>query len=183
MTETAYTSAQRIELALRGYRQAVMRYEETKEQIEDDTNAVLLPVIEALWWARAADERYAKAFPRMYHDARSRDMDGRVLRGVRYVRNRCGHEQALVIVREGVRFPIRFPLLWGPAVRWKRLAQLPQPDDLTKGGEDDYEAHLAGDAAHQTFEKISAWFDKAADLFLGEPEANHGQTESGASLG
>lgn len=130
---------------------------------------VFVPLTEALWWAVSADcgfEDLASADPGYranvgsYRQARGSDQYGRVLRGLRYARDRCGHQRALVAVEIGLTFPIALPAAFGEFFRWRRSDQLPPPDPKFPSAalRPDYDSQLAGRPASLTLESAAKWF-------------------------
>lgn len=76
--------------------------------------SVFVPLSEVLWWIVSADDGFedlaridAGYRPNVgdYRQSRGKDQDGRVLRGLRYARDRCGHQRALVAVETGFTLP------------------------------------------------------------------------------
>ena len=132
---------------------------------------VFVPLSEALWWTVSADdgfEHLARTDPGYrpnlgdYRQARGKDRYGRVLCGLRYARDRCGHQRALVAVETGLTFPIAFPVAFGEFFRWRRSDQLPPPDPKFRGAalRSDYDSLLAGRPASQTLEAAAKWFEQ-----------------------
>lgn len=165
-----------VRVALQGFAAA-------RERVADIAAAArpehrFIAVTEALWWARAIDENFGKvgkpnAAGESYAAAAIADIDGRVLPGVRYARNRGGHQLTLVTrlvrpldpktlsgaaFRRGVRPPASFTV---PA--WRPFADLPPPDPRHPDtpGQQAYKHHLDGRTVGNTLEQLSRWFAKA----------------------
>ncbi len=78
--------------------------------------AVYVPLAEALWWAVIVDNGFEELantgglhrWPTRKHrqDTRNADRSGRVLVGLRYARDRCGHQPALMALEDGWRLPL-----------------------------------------------------------------------------
>jgi hypothetical protein len=130
---------------------------------------VFVPLSEALWWAVSADDGFEDLArngcgyrPNVgnYRDARRKDQFGPVLCGLRYARDRCGHQRALVAVEDGLRLPFTFPVVFGVFFRWRRSDQLPPPDPKfpSERLRPDYDSLLAGRPASETLESAAKWF-------------------------
>jgi hypothetical protein len=105
-----------------------------------------------------------------YTAARDVDPDGVYLTGLRYARNRCTHQLALVVDRRHLSPPFQPPVTLGVLLRWLRSAELPPPDPKHPDpkGLAAYEEWLAGTAAESTLEHAAVWFARAQEEF-GEP--------------
>jgi hypothetical protein len=132
---------------------------------------VFMPLSETLWWIVSADDGFedlARTDPGYrpnlgdYQQARGKDQYGRVLRGLRYARDRCGHQRALVAVEIGFTFPVAFPVAFGEFFRWRRSDQLPPPDPKFQSAalRPDYDSLLAGRPASQALEAAAKWFEQ-----------------------
>ncbi len=130
---------------------------------------VFVLLTEALWWAVTADDGFEdlarsgygyRANVGAYRDARGRDPYGRVLLGLRYARDRCGHQRALVAVEHGLGFPIAFPVVFGEFFRWRRSAQLPVSGRRVASERlrSQYDNLLAGRPAAAALESAAKWF-------------------------
>jgi hypothetical protein len=140
--------------------------------------SVYVPLAEALWWAvivdngfeELADARELSNWPtkKQYQDARNTDPSGRVLVGLRYARDRCGHQPALIALEDGLRLPFRLPNAFGVSFRWLPSDQLPQPQQKNhqkraKEMRPAYNTWLAGRPAAMTVESAAMWFTRAAE--------------------
>ncbi|KIH97629.1 hypothetical protein LP52_18155 [Streptomonospora alba] len=157
MTPTDDTHDNRLELALSGFNGAVVRYREEVSKHDGTDVGALVPVTEALWWAISVDEEYRKEYADWYKSRRDQDRDGRLMLGVRYARNRCGHQRAIAINRHnGMAWPAHWPSRWG-AVTWKQ--ELPPADNPNQEhGKDVYWEHLAGRDVGNTLVAVENWF-------------------------
>lgn len=91
----ANSSEFRCKVARTGFDQAVVRYEAQVAMGDNvDALSLLVPLAEALWWAISLDEEY-DGLEVNYRATRNADETGRLLLGLRYARNRCGHQRAL----------------------------------------------------------------------------------------
>jgi hypothetical protein len=159
-----------LRAALKGFRTARQRFlaQAAPGAAPED---VFVPLSEALWWTVSADdgfEHLARTDPGYrpnlgdYRQARDKDQHGLVLRGLRYARDRCGHQRALVAVETGLTFPIAFPVAFGEFFRWRRSDQLPPPDPKFQSAalQPAYDSLLAGRPASQTLETAAKWFEQ-----------------------
>ncbi|MEY9932428.1 hypothetical protein ABH926_007079 [Catenulispora sp. GP43] len=149
----------RLALALEGFRHAGDRYRAAADDSEDVT-AVFIPLSETLLWAASVDETFKKLDGQRYADVRDVDADGRYLVALRYARNRCTHQLALVAERKGLAPPFRPPITPGVFFRWRPIDELPPPDSghMNVRGEAAYEDLLAKDPADQAIIRAHAWF-------------------------
>jgi hypothetical protein len=156
-----------LRAALMGFERAHQRFlsEATRGAAPED---VFVPLSEALWWTVSTDEGFTdlaqlpngyRANPR-YSDARDSDQFGRVLRGLRYARNRCGHQRALVAVEKGLSVPFSVPFTLGEFFRWRPSSELPAPDAKFSDdkGRQIYDTLLAGRPASQALDSTARWF-------------------------
>jgi len=130
---------------------------------------VFAPLSEALWWVVTVDDGFgdlagtrAGYRPNLgdYQTARSKDRCGQVLNGLRYARDRCGHQRALVAAEEGLSLPFTLPVVLGEFFRWRRSDQLPPPDRNFRSKElrPDYDRLLAGRPASESLESAAKWY-------------------------
>jgi len=159
-----------LQAALKGFGSARQRFlaQATPSAAPED---VFVPLSEALWWTVSADDGFeylARTDPSYrpnlgdYRQARDKHQYGQLLRGLRYARDRCGHQRALVAVETGLTFPIAFPVAFGEFFRWRRSDQLPLPDPNFQSAalQPDYNSLLAGRPAAQTIEAAAKWFEQ-----------------------
>lgn len=123
------------------------------------------PMTETLWWAVSLDEALRDDLKAPdYATRQSADPDGRVFQGIRFARNRGGHQRAFTTTQG---------LGWGPAedghplglpmvsTIWRPVSDLPQGRKDTVG-ESTYRDHLAGRRVNGTIDQISRWFANVA---------------------
>jgi hypothetical protein len=136
---------------------------------------VFVPLAEALWWAVSVDDGFKELAALQglgwsnngaYRNDRDNDADGRVLEGVRYARDRCGHQLALAALEGGLTSPFRLPNTLGPAFRWRTSDQLPQPTDKSAFANAEkkrphYDTWLAKRPASMAVESAAKWFTHA----------------------
>jgi len=138
---------------------------------------VFAPLTETLWWTVSADDSFEELTDTRvitywrsradYRQARNADESGRVLAGLRYARDRCGHQLALIALEDGLRLPFALPNATGQAFRWRPSAQLPQPRSNSRRAQAErmrpgYDTWLAGRPAAMTVESAANWFAHAA---------------------
>lgn len=85
-----------LRLAERGFRAACQRLHTTGP--EANIPDAFVALAEVLWWAVSLDEGYQAQDGASYTRRRDTDPDGRLWHGVRFARNRAGH-QRLVMMR------------------------------------------------------------------------------------
>jgi hypothetical protein len=167
-----------LEVALLGFDSARQRFLAASRS-GATPDVVFVPLTEALWWTVSADDGFAEladsgaiaTWPSKsdYHAARNADTSGRVLAGLRYARDRCGHQLALIAVEDGLRFPFRLPNATGQAFRWRPSAQIPQPREPGRQNQaqrwrPSYDSLLAGRPAAMAVESAANWFASASNL-------------------
>jgi hypothetical protein len=148
----------------------------------DETDA-FAPLAEVLWWAVSLDEGFRARDGERYVSRRDADSDGQLWQGVRFARNRAGH-QRLAMVR-------RLPgaglgtLMLGVSrlgtvteLVWRHASELPSdpshPDDR---GRHVYEQALQGRPVRRTIDALRRWFDKAAGREPDHEAGSSGQAE------
>ena len=128
----------------------------------------LAPLAEVLRWAVSLDEGYRARDGERYMIKRDADRDGQLWQGVRFARNRAGHQRlAMVQHRPGAELGILVPGVSQPRtvteLVWRPASKLPSdpghPDD---NGRHVYERALQGRPVRDTIDALRRWFDKAA---------------------
>jgi hypothetical protein len=136
-----------------------------------DAQEIFIPLLEALWWTVTVDEGFESLADSGqsnrsnlgdYRNARNSDADGRSLRAVRYARDRCGHQRALVT---GVRLPtlpMPIPSPLGPVICWRPSADLPSPDPKFNNPtlQNEYDRLLSGRPAAEALGSVRRWFEQ-----------------------
>lgn len=170
-----------LRVALQGFAAAKVRVADLNVPARPEHRFVA--ITEALWWARAIDENFRKigkpnSASVSYASAAAADDDGQILPGVRYARNRSGHQLhlattltwplirgmlPLTALREGHR-----PVFSSWVIVWRPFAALPPPDPQHQdlAGQRGYKEHLAGQIVSVTLEQLSRWFAKAEQEHL-----------------
>lgn len=148
-------------MAWQAFARAKERYEATEHS--KDMLDVFAPLCEALWWARSVDEGFEETDDRSEYEAlRDAHADGRVMRGLRFARNRSGHQRAMTVEQtDGATWPMKWPVSW-VSVTWRPLDDLPTGYPDSKG-EEHYKKYLAGDAASNTLDAAARWFVFASE--------------------
>jgi hypothetical protein len=114
------------------------------------------PLGESLWWLVVTDELLEDHIGReSYLAKRDASTEGRLLKGIRYVRNRVGHDHdlyRLVYLVTGANLPINLPMSFHEW-RWRPSSELPAlTEKWHRRGEEVYEAEMAGRPAHIAIE-------------------------------
>jgi hypothetical protein len=166
-----------LELEYEGFRAAELRYRE--ETNTRDQLSPLVPLAEALWWAVSIDEGLKK-LNTGYAALLESDPMGPVMRGLRYARNRIGHQRALVIKRRWFEtfsqtadgrwvetFEQNAEGRWVEKFQqdfaWRRLEELPGPPPRQGDpqGAAGYESRLQGCWARDTLDECNRWLESA----------------------
>jgi hypothetical protein len=130
---------------------------------------VFVPLTEALWWAVSVDDGFEDLAantggyrPNLgdYKNARGNDPSGRVLLALRYARDRCGHQRALVVAENGLRVPFTLPAVVGEYFRWRPSGQLPPAPAQFQSGRllPAFDSLLAGQPAERALGSAATWF-------------------------
>lgn len=172
--EAAYDLKFMLRAALRGFDGARGRLE-AATALGMLPEFVFVPLAEALWWIVSLDDGFEKlasegtgwTTKEAYREARNNDTSGRVLVGLRYARDRCGHQLAMASLEDGLRPPFRFPNTPGTFFRWRPSGQLPQPAESTRHEQADrirskYDLWLAGRPVEMTVNAAAEWFTHTA---------------------
>jgi hypothetical protein len=151
-----------LQLALRGFHGSKNRLARAAGM--GDVEASFHAATEALWWACALDEQFIarsrphRNTPGWYELQREQDYSGRVLRGMRYARNRTTHALPMTI-SEGDFFMEEFTDDFR-GLAWQPLEALPEPPDEHRAAEDRsrYGEVLAGRDVEGTLDRAATWF-------------------------
>jgi hypothetical protein len=167
--------ADMLALAYRGFQDAERRYE--LASLQTNPLGPFIPLTEALWWAVAADEGLRDLVP-TYQAQRDADPIGSLLHGIRYARNRLGHQRALAVRASFYRtYEKTDDGRWvekyeqneeGRWVRrykhhfvWRPLDHLPTPGQSDPKGEKGYRLRLEGNSADRTLGACSDWLKRS----------------------
>jgi hypothetical protein len=122
--------------------------------------------VEGVWWVLALDEELAAQLGQAYTDARSQDPCGKIVAGMRWLRNRHAHE----IIVTGHGGPKRdffgkpgdgYMLFISPTNRWKTSAQInPLRDQSRQNLRQRYDENVAGLPLTDSLYKTTIWFDR-----------------------
>jgi hypothetical protein len=156
-----------LPLTERGFRAACERLHTTGPGA--NVAEAFVTLAEVLWWAVSLDEGYQARDGASYTTRRDTDPDGRLWHGVRFARNRAGH-QRLVMVRRRPGAELGSLVLGvsrlGTATElvWRPSAELPtDPRHPDHEGRRVYEQALQERPVRETIDALRRWFDKAAD--------------------
>lgn len=155
-----------LKTALNGFANAFKRLRAASATAEE----VFISLSEALWWAVSVDDGFEDLArndqsyrPNLgdYRTARNNDREGQVLRALRYARDRCGHQRALVTSAWS---PIVAALIpKGDAlfsICWRTSADLPSPDPRfdSETLRAEYDRLLGGWPADEALWAAKIWF-------------------------
>jgi hypothetical protein len=156
----------RLKAALKGFASALKRLKATTATAEE----MFMSLSEALWWAVSVDDGFedlARNDPGYrpnvedYQAARNSDEAGQFLRALRYARNRCGHQRALVTSAWS---PIVAALIPKSdrlfSISWRASADLPPADPRfeNKTLRAEYDRLVAGWSADEALLMAKYWF-------------------------
>lgn len=154
-----------LKVALEGFNAARGRFLAALAVPSASAEQVFVPLTEALWWTVSVDEGFEEGASNLgtFRSTRNSDADGRVLLGLRYVRDRCSHQRALAAEPGGgLSFPISFPMKFRPwTFRWRPVTELPPPNPKFNNPklEAQYTAHLVGESAADSLDAAARWFE------------------------
>jgi hypothetical protein len=162
----------RLKAALKGFDDARRRlHDVARPMTSSSPEEVFVPLSEALWWTVSIDEGFEdladgghgyRPSVSDYQTARNADPSGQVLRAVRYVRNKCGHQRAIavVVVPFGIGGPIVRPISGGGYLRWRSSSDLPLSDPRHEKAalRAAYDTLLAGRFPGDAVDSASIWF-------------------------
>jgi hypothetical protein len=160
----------RLKAALNGFASAFKRLQPVTGP-SATAERIFIAWSEVLWWAVSVDDGFEDLArndqsyrPNLgdYRAARNSDSEGQILRALRYARDRCGHQRALVTSS------------WGPAllacldeddelpVSWRKSADLPPPDPRfdSETLRAEYDRLLAGWPADEALWMVKIWFER-----------------------
>lgn len=131
----------------------------------DDAFESWTGAVEGVWWALALDEALEGHFYRIYQEARAADPGGRMVQGMRWLRNRHAHD-ILVTAAGGAKRPFLSSageegfIYISPSNRWMPSKDIiGQRRDEQPGARPDYDEHVAGWSLHTSLELALKWFD------------------------
>jgi hypothetical protein len=159
-----------LQAALKGFAAALGRVN-AESAAKVGIEEVFIPLSEALWWTVTVDDGFESLAANghgyrhnrgEYRHARDSDIDGRVLRALRYARDRCGHQRALVAGVKLPTLPMTLPAVLGPVFCWRPSADLPAPDPRFNSADlqGEYDRLLTGRPAAAALGSARRWFDQ-----------------------
>lgn len=155
-----------LKAALTGF----IKAHERLEAASATTEGLFISLSEALWWAVSVDDGFEDLArndqsyrPNLgdYRAARNNDNEGQFLRALRYARERCGHQRALVTSAWSPRVATLVPKSQGlPIICWRTSADLPPPDPRFESEtlRTEYDRLLAGWQADEALWAAKIWF-------------------------
>ncbi|MBC7594728.1 MAG: hypothetical protein H7288_12440 [Kineosporiaceae bacterium] len=144
-----------------GLARAIQRYDAAKASAAHDRDDLLIPCLEALWWARALDEHLDAGDYRARRDANEA---GRVLGGIRWARNRGNHDFTPVLEwQDGLTWPATWPVNWGD-YKWVSTEDLAVTGRSGKDrpGMQAYTAHPSGQPVQNALYQTEIWLRSEA---------------------
>jgi hypothetical protein len=162
-TPNLYDAVEGLKASLKAF---AASHQDLKVQMtHTDDDGLFRGLSEALWWATSVDEGFYDVLDQPYRDDRDVDANGKVVFGLVYARDRCGHQRALVTRRTGgISFPISFPLAYKPLeFLWRPADELPEHEKRPgrERGRPEYELYLEGKPAAEALESAALWFATA----------------------
>jgi hypothetical protein len=156
-----------VKLLLRGYRQAVARFNRAAQTKAPEP--ALIALFEALNWAVALDQRIGRhwapdgqSLGRTWHDSPS-VLNGKLIEAIRFARNSTHHDWSDVVrLDQGFSFPLQLPLVFFEW-RWRDVTELPARARDARQREA-YAAHLAGEPARNTLMALLESFTRVQHL-------------------
>lgn len=132
---------------------------------------IFIPLLEALWWTVTVDDGFEslastgqcnRSNVGDYRTARNTDSNGQVIRALRYARDRCGHQRALMAHVRLPTIPLTIPFVLGPVICWRPSAELPPPDPrfANPALQNEYDRLLAGQFSETALSSARDWFDQ-----------------------
>ncbi len=113
-------------LAVLGLRDAYSRHFALAHSTMQDEDSMIISAVDFVNWACALDEVLRETDPG-YAQRRDADSDGRVLPGLRYVRDRHMHQVVVSMRGDGVAFFGAFPPSFSAGVVWRPASEIAAP--------------------------------------------------------
>lgn len=144
---------------------------------QDDAFESWTGAVEGAWWALALDDALENHLNRIYKEARDADADGRVVKGMRWLRNRHAHD-ILLTASGGAKKPFFVPpggkgiFYISPSNRWMKSEDIiGNRPDRSASIRPDYDQHVAGMPLDMSLSHALRWFDTvfAASKFPDAP--------------
>jgi hypothetical protein len=155
-----------LKASLNGFTSAHERFEAASATAEE----LFISLSGALWWAVSVDDGFEDLAgndqsyrPNLgdYREARDNDNEGQFIRALRYARNRCGHQRALMTSAWLPGVAALVPKGDGlPLICWRTSADLPSPDPRfeSKTLRAEYDRLLGGWPADEALCAAKVWF-------------------------
>ncbi|WP_243064631.1 hypothetical protein [Humibacter sp. RRB41] len=115
----------------------------------------------AAFWLIAIHEGRRDRNPR-YDKSRLANPDGRVLDGLTLARNAVAHGQVIVSRSEGLKWPLQFPMdfgpwVWAPSREWPWR---PRPSRFLERQQESYAEHFAGKLVAGPLKQALVWLGR-----------------------
>jgi hypothetical protein len=119
-------------LAVIGMRSAYERNFILYHTRSHDIDGIGTSAVDFTNWACALEERLRETAPKGqpdFENRRDQDADGRILEGLRYVRDRHMHQVVVSAVRDSADFFSSFPGELSAGIVWRSVNDIPEPAD------------------------------------------------------
>lgn len=131
---------------------------------EGDAFRTWTAAVEGVWWVLALDEELFAHLGQPYADAKSKDPCGKVVRGMKWLRNRHAHE-IMVTGHGGAKKPFFGTpdsiVFISPSNRWKPSEEInAQRDEGFESHRKRYDASVAGLPLEHSLYQTTIWFDR-----------------------
>ncbi len=147
-----------VRLAVLGLRFAYTRHHAVARGGQQNEDAMIISAVDFVNWTCALDELLAEN-DLGYASRRDSDPDGRVIVGLRYVRDRHMHQVVVSMRGDGVSFFAAFPPRLSAGVVWRPANEMAQPV-----GKHATTANVRRAAYDQHLQMRPAWVSLAAAL-------------------
>lgn len=145
-----------IDLALEGLDASIARVRSAPAAVP---RAMYVSLAEAAWWACCVDEAFELRDG--YKSRRNNDDDGRVFRGLRYVRSMLGHHRIFTAtIGGGLMLPLTIPFKINTYAAWMPTDELPTMEGLQARLRPHYATDLAGKPVIDTLARAQTWLHR-----------------------
>lgn len=166
-----------LKLALQGFHDAHARI--TALRLSSSPSKLYASTVECVFWASTLDEQLRETWS-AYEALKAKHLFGRLMPGVRYVRNLKTHSLPMTMATiPGTVYPVVYPRA-GSEVVWRALEDLPEPkrtNRYTPEQQASYAEQLAGQPVRHTIGHLASGFSYLASID-GSPFGNE-STEMG----
>lgn len=153
-----------VEPGLEALASSINRFNEARDAADASQGSVVVPCLEALWWARALDEFFEQPPNGGYEVRRASDPVGRICNGVRWARNRGGHSfHSVLAYSPGATWPMRWPMRFGD-FNWVSMDEMRVMPNSRRDrtAEEVYAKHMAGRPVIHALTDVLDWLQREA---------------------